>query len=76
VQSVSFVACKNWASAESRFLRQSFYSTDVPLGVMGQKTQQALRDFQKSKNLKATGRLDDQTANALGVSIKDSAPRS
>jgi hypothetical protein len=45
-------------------------------GVIGQKTQQALRDFQKSKNLKATGRLDDQTANALGVSAKDSARRS
>ncbi len=45
-------------------------------GVMGHKTQQALRDFQKSKNLKATGRLDDPTANALGVSGKDSARRS
>jgi peptidoglycan hydrolase-like protein with peptidoglycan-binding domain len=45
-------------------------------GVMGQKTQQALRDFQKSKNLEATGRLDDQTADALGVSAKNSARRS
>jgi peptidoglycan hydrolase-like protein with peptidoglycan-binding domain len=45
-------------------------------GVMGAKTQQALRDFQKSKNLTVTGRLDDATANALGVSNKDSARRS
>lgn len=45
-------------------------------GVMGNKTQQALRDFQKAKNLKVTGRLDDPTANALGVSAKDSARRS
>jgi peptidoglycan hydrolase-like protein with peptidoglycan-binding domain len=45
-------------------------------GVMGQKTQQALRDFQKSKNFEATGRLDDQTANALGVPLKNSAGRS
>lgn len=37
-------------------------------GVMGEKTQQALREFQKSKNLKTTGRLDDETARALGVS--------
>ena len=44
-------------------------------GVMGEKTQQALRDFQKSKNLKVTGRLDDQTADALGVS-KDAGKRS
>jgi peptidoglycan hydrolase-like protein with peptidoglycan-binding domain len=42
---------------------------------MGEKTQQALRDFQKSKNLKATGRLDNETANALGVSVKDSGRR-
>jgi uncharacterized protein YmfQ (DUF2313 family) len=45
-------------------------------GVMGAKTQQALRDFQKSKNLTVTGRLDDATANALGVSSNDSARRS
>jgi uncharacterized protein YmfQ (DUF2313 family) len=45
-------------------------------GVMGQKTQQALRDFQKSKNLEPTGRLDDQTASALGISVKGSARRS
>jgi uncharacterized protein YmfQ (DUF2313 family) len=45
-------------------------------GVMGEKTRQALRDFQNAKNLKRTGRLDDQTANALGVSVKDSGKRS
>jgi len=37
-------------------------------GVAGPKTHQAIRDFQKSKNLQATGRIDDRTASALGVS--------
>ena len=45
-------------------------------GVMGEKTQQALREFQKSKNLKVTGRLDDETARSLGVSTRDSGRRS
>ncbi len=37
-------------------------------GVMGHKTQEALRSFQQSKNLKVTGRLDSETAQQLGVS--------
>ncbi len=37
-------------------------------GVMGQKTQEALKSFQQSKNLKVTGRLDSETAQQLGVS--------
>jgi len=36
-------------------------------GKMDAKTQQALRDFQKSNNLPATGVLDDRTAEKLGV---------
>jgi peptidoglycan hydrolase-like protein with peptidoglycan-binding domain len=36
-------------------------------GVVGPKTGQALRDFQKSQNLQVTGRIDDKTASALGV---------
>jgi peptidoglycan hydrolase-like protein with peptidoglycan-binding domain len=34
-------------------------------GVMGPQTQKALRDFQKSKGLKSTGRLDEETRTAL-----------
>ncbi|HEY2971500.1 MAG TPA: peptidoglycan-binding domain-containing protein [Pyrinomonadaceae bacterium] len=37
-------------------------------GRMDAKTQQALREFQKSNNLPATGVLDDKTAEKLGVS--------
>ena len=36
-------------------------------GVVGPKTNQALRDFQKSNNLQVTGRIDKKTASALGV---------
>jgi peptidoglycan hydrolase-like protein with peptidoglycan-binding domain len=42
-------------------------------GVMGQKTQSALRDFQKKEGLKETGRLDSETASKLGVSMKTGA---
>jgi peptidoglycan hydrolase-like protein with peptidoglycan-binding domain len=38
-------------------------------GVLGPKTQQALREFQKSNNLQATGRIDEKTASALGVDV-------
>lgn len=38
-------------------------------GKMDEKTQQALRDFQKVNNLPATGVLDEQTAAKLGVKL-------
>ena len=37
-------------------------------GVMGPKTEQAVRDFQKKENLPQTGRIDAQTLQKLGVS--------
>ena len=36
-------------------------------GIMGPRTQQAIRDFQQANGLPATGRLDAETAAALGV---------
>jgi peptidoglycan hydrolase-like protein with peptidoglycan-binding domain len=36
-------------------------------GVMGRRTSAALRSFQQSKNLKATGQLDADTSQQLGV---------
>ena len=36
-------------------------------GVMGQKTREALRSFQQSKNIKATRRIDAETAQQLGL---------
>lgn len=39
-------------------------------GKMGPKTQAALRDYQQKEGLKATGRLDSETAAKLGVQAK------
>jgi peptidoglycan hydrolase-like protein with peptidoglycan-binding domain len=36
-------------------------------GIMGPKTRAALRAFQEASGIKATGKLDDQTAEKLGV---------
>lgn len=36
-------------------------------GIMGRKTRAALKSFQKANGLKATGTVDDQTAEKLGV---------
>jgi peptidoglycan hydrolase-like protein with peptidoglycan-binding domain len=42
-------------------------------GAMGSKTRAAVKAFQEASGLKATGRLDDQTAEKLGVE-KPKAP--
>ncbi|MGH7824535.1 MAG: peptidoglycan-binding domain-containing protein [Candidatus Binatia bacterium] len=40
-------------------------------GVWGPNTQAALRNFQQAKGLDATGRLNEQTMNALGIEEND-----
>lgn len=42
-------------------------------GIMGPKTQAALKEFQEKKGLQASGELDQQTMAALGVSEGASA---
>lgn len=42
-------------------------------GIMGPRTQQALRQFQKQQNLQVTGRVDQETAQALGVDLEGAA---
>jgi peptidoglycan hydrolase-like protein with peptidoglycan-binding domain len=42
-------------------------------GKLDEKTQQALRDFQKINNLPATGVLDAQTAAKLGITMDGGA---
>ena len=37
-------------------------------GVMGPRTQEAVRNFQKAQNLPQTGRVDAQTLEKLGIS--------
>ena len=39
-----------------------------PDGIMGPKTQSALKEFQNSKGLQASGELDQKTMAALGMS--------
>lgn len=36
-------------------------------GIMGSKTQAAIKAFQEASGLKGTGRVDDETADKLGV---------
>jgi pentapeptide MXKDX repeat protein len=42
-------------------------------GVMGPKTQEALRDFQTKEGLKTSGRLDTETMTKLGIDAKAGA---
>jgi peptidoglycan hydrolase-like protein with peptidoglycan-binding domain len=42
-------------------------------GKMGPKTAQALKKFQQSNGLSQTGRLDQQTASKLGISMSGSS---
>lgn len=40
-------------------------------GIMGTRTRTAIREFQSDKGIPATGRLDEETQRALGVSLPD-----
>lgn len=51
-----------------RALNDKGFSAGAVDGVMGPHTEQALRDFQQSQGLNATGNLDQPTLSALGVS--------
>jgi peptidoglycan hydrolase-like protein with peptidoglycan-binding domain len=42
-------------------------------GVMGPRTQAALRDFQKKEGIRESGRLDRETMSKLGVAMKTGA---
>jgi peptidoglycan hydrolase-like protein with peptidoglycan-binding domain len=44
-------------------------------GVMGPKTQEALKDFQSKEGLNASGQLDRETMSKLGIQAKAGAAR-
>jgi peptidoglycan hydrolase-like protein with peptidoglycan-binding domain len=44
------------------------YNAGTVDGVMGPRTEQALRQFQQAQNMRPTGRPDERTLTALGVS--------
>jgi peptidoglycan hydrolase-like protein with peptidoglycan-binding domain len=48
------------------------YDTGTPDGIMGPKTRGAVKKFQQDKSLQASGRLDQKTLDALGVSAPGS----
>lgn len=49
-------------------LNDQGYNAGAVDGVMGPRTQRALRQFQQAQNLPRTGRPDERTLDALGVS--------
>jgi peptidoglycan hydrolase-like protein with peptidoglycan-binding domain len=59
--------------AAQQALKDKGHDPGAADGVMGPKTQAALRDFQSKEGLKATGRLDRDTMSKLGVEAKAGA---
>jgi peptidoglycan hydrolase-like protein with peptidoglycan-binding domain len=49
-------------------LNQKGFNVGRPDGLMGPKTENAIKEFQQKQGLNATGQLDDQSLAALGVS--------
>lgn len=54
-------------------LRDQGYDVQVD-GIMGPGTQNALRRYQTDNDLQATGNLNQETIDALGVSVGERAP--
>ena len=57
-------------------LKDKGYDPGPVDGVMGTKTKDAIKSFQSASNLQATGTLDAQTADNLGVHSGSSSSRS
>jgi Putative peptidoglycan binding domain len=57
-------------------LKDKGYDPGAVDGVMGAKTKEALKSFQNASNLQATGTLDAQTAEKLGVQSGSLSSRS
>src|SRR5262249_53724885 len=57
-------------------LNDQGYNAGAVDGAMGPRTERALRQFQQAQNLPRTGRPDDRTLDALGVSNEASGQTS
>jgi len=57
-------------------LKDKGYDPGPVDGVMGMKTKEALKSFQSASNLQATGTIDAQTAEKLGIQSGSSSSRS
>lgn len=53
-------------SAQEVLREKGFYRSSID-GIVGPKTAAALREFQQSQQLEATGKLDEETAKRLGI---------
>jgi peptidoglycan hydrolase-like protein with peptidoglycan-binding domain len=60
-------AGREHVKAAQQALKEKGYDPGTIDGVMGPKTQAALKDFQKAQGLQETGRLDGETMAKLGV---------
>jgi peptidoglycan hydrolase-like protein with peptidoglycan-binding domain len=56
-------------------LKDKGYDPGPVDGVMGMKTKEALKSFQSASNLQATGTIDAQTAEKLGIQSGSSSSR-
>ena len=56
-------------------LNQKGFNVGEADGVMGPKTKDALEQFQRRQGLQESGDIDNETADALGISTTGSAPR-
>jgi peptidoglycan hydrolase-like protein with peptidoglycan-binding domain len=66
-------ASREQVKAAQQALKDKGHDPGAVDGVMGPKTQAALRDFQGKEGLKTTGRLDTDTMSKLGVEAKTGA---
>src|SRR5687768_12346196 len=58
---------------QEKLKEQGFYHGQID-GKIGPLTQEALRKFQEEKGFSASGKLDEQTASALGLDTSDIQP--
>jgi hypothetical protein len=65
-QRQSDVEAANIAEAQQLLRQNGFYSGPVD-GIMNERTREALRSFQESRQLNVTGRIDNDTAQELGL---------
>jgi peptidoglycan hydrolase-like protein with peptidoglycan-binding domain len=66
-KSASGGASKEQVKAVQEALKEKGVDPGPADGVMGPKTRQALREYQKKEGLKASGTLDSETMAKLGV---------
>ncbi|PYM95617.1 MAG: hypothetical protein DME08_15395, partial [Candidatus Rokuibacteriota bacterium] len=59
--------------ADQQALKDKGHDPGMVDGVMGPKTQAALKDFQKSQGIQDTGRLDAETMSKLGIEGRSGA---